>query len=96
MPVMFCSLQRTAGKRFYASFHPHAVYFDYKAVWKEGIQRQFTFHELNGIVTETHFMIRLHDDVKHEMLAVEAINVDDRDWVFACVADMVHNAVRMW
>ena len=41
-------------------------------------------------------MIRLLDDVKHEMLVVEAISVDDRDWVFACVADMVHSGVRMW
>jgi hypothetical protein len=96
MPVMFCSLQRTAGKRFSTSFHPHTVYFDHNAVWKESIQRQFTVHELNGIVTDTHIMIRLLDDVKHEMLAVEAIGVDDKDWVFACVADMVHSAVRMW
>lgn len=41
-------------------------------------------------------MIRLLDNVKHEMLAVEAINIDDRDWVFVCVADVVHGEVRMW
>jgi hypothetical protein len=29
-------------------------------------------------------------------LAVEAVNVDDKDWVFACVADIIHNEVRMW
>ena len=96
MPVIFCSLQRTAGKRFATSFHPHTVYFDYNAVWKENIQRQFTFREPNGIVTETHVMIRLLDDVKHEMLAVEAINVNDKNWVFACVADVVRSEVRMW
>jgi len=96
MPVMFCSLQRTAGKRFSTSFHPRTVYFDNNAVWKESIQRQFTFYQPNGIITDTHIMIRLLDDVKHEMLVVEAISVDDRDWVFACVADMVHSGVRMW
>jgi hypothetical protein len=41
-------------------------------------------------------MIRLLDDPKHEMLAVEAVNNHDKDWVFACVADGVHNNVRMW
>jgi hypothetical protein len=41
-------------------------------------------------------MIRLLNDVKHEMLAVEAISVDDKDWVFACVADMIRGEVRMW
>jgi hypothetical protein len=41
-------------------------------------------------------MIRLLNDVKHEMLAVEAISVDDKDWVFACVADVIHGDVRMW
>ena len=96
MHVMFCSVQRTAGKRFSTSFHPHTVYFDNNAAWKESILRQFTFHEPNGVVTETHIMIRLLDDVKHEMLSVEAINVDDKDWVFVCVAKMVHSAVRMW
>lgn len=72
------------------------MYFECNAVWKENIQRQFTFYEPNGIVTETHIMIRLLDNVKHEMLAVEAINIDDRDWVFVCVADVVHGEVRMW
>lgn len=72
------------------------MYFDHNAVWKENIQRQFTFHEPHGVFTETHIMIRLLDDPKHEMLAVEAINVDDKDWVFACVADITHNEVRMW
>jgi hypothetical protein len=41
-------------------------------------------------------MIRLLDNVKHEMLAVEAININDKDWVFVCVADVVHSEVRMW
>jgi hypothetical protein len=41
-------------------------------------------------------MIRLLDDPKHEMLAVEAVNIGDKDWVFACVADIIHNEVRMW
>jgi hypothetical protein len=96
MPVMFCSVQRTAGKSFFTSFHPHTVYFNSNAEWKENIQRQFTFREANGIFTETHIMIRLLDDVKHEMLMAEAINVDDKDWVFACVANTVLNGVRMW
>jgi hypothetical protein len=93
---MFFSVQRTAGKRFFTSFHPHTVYFDSNAVWKENIQRQYTFREPNGIVAETYIMIRLIDDVKHEMLAVEAIGANDKDWVFACVADVVHTGVRMW
>ncbi|XP_021936660.1 GPI inositol-deacylase isoform X2 [Zootermopsis nevadensis] len=88
-------LQRTAGKRFSTAFHPHNVYFDQNVVWKENLQRQFTFHEPNGVLTETHIMIRLLDDPKHEMLAVEAVNIDDKDWVFACVANAFHNEVRM-
>jgi hypothetical protein len=72
------------------------VYFDYNGYWKESIQRQFTFHEPNGVFTETYIMIRLLDDPKHEMLAVEAVNNNDKDWVFACIADAVDNNVRMW
>ncbi|PNF36371.1 GPI inositol-deacylase, partial [Cryptotermes secundus] len=88
-------IQRTAGKHFSTSFHPHDVYFDYNGFWTESIQRQFTFHEPNGVFTETYIMIRLLDDPKHEMLAVEAVNNNDRDWVFACVANDVHNNVRI-
>jgi hypothetical protein len=95
MAVMFCSVQRTAGKRFFNSFHPDTVYFNSNAAWKENLLRQFTFRKPNGIISETHIMIRLLDDVKHEMLAVEAIN-GDKDWVFACVADVVHNEGRIW
>ncbi|KAJ9584662.1 hypothetical protein L9F63_020987, partial [Diploptera punctata] len=88
-------LQRTAGKRFSLAYHTKEVYFDHNSVWKEYLQRQFTFHEPYGVHTETYIMIRLLDDPKHEMLSVEAINVKDKDWVFACVADVVHNSVRM-
>ncbi|XP_069692336.1 GPI inositol-deacylase [Periplaneta americana] len=88
-------LQRTAGKRFSTAFHPREAFFDSNAFWRENLQRQFTFHEPNGIHTETYIMIRLLDDPKHEMMAVEAVNVDDKDWVFACVADAIHNNARI-
>lgn len=33
---------------------------------------------------------------KHEMLAMESISLEARDWVFACVADLVYKDIRMW
>ncbi|PSN32852.1 hypothetical protein C0J52_10314 [Blattella germanica] len=87
--------QRTAGKRFSLAHHPREVNFDRNAVWNEYLQRQFTIHEPYGIHTETHIMIRLLDDPKHEMLSVEAINIEDKDWVFVCIASSVYNGVRI-
>lgn len=41
-------------------------------------------------------MIRLFSDPKSEVAFVEAYNVNVRDWIFVCSADVIYNSIRMW
>ncbi|XP_064071825.1 GPI inositol-deacylase isoform X2 [Vanessa tameamea] len=42
----------------------------------------------------THLMIRLVSFPQNRFVAVESVNVDDRDWIFGCNAKNVYNSYR--
>lgn len=89
-------LQRNFGKRASATIFPKDSYFDREAEWREFLRRQFSVVEPR-LGRSVFVMIRLMaSDPKHEMLAMEAVGLETRDWVFACIADVVYREVRMW
>nr|CAD7409491.1 unnamed protein product [Timema cristinae] len=88
-------MHRTASKRLTASFHPPVIPVNPRGDWREGLDRQLTVKESHGVKSPLYQMIRLLDDPKHARLVVEAINVENKDWVFACTASSVYGNVRM-
>jgi glycosylphosphatidylinositol deacylase len=85
-------LQRTAGKRFKTDLHPAKQVFDKDGDWKDILKRQFTFIHEDQLAKNTYLMIKTLDDPKHQMLTVDAVNMDLDNWVFACKASMVHQS----
>lgn len=70
--------------------------FDKGGNWVENLQRQFTVLENKGLRTNHYVMVRLLMDPKNEMAYIETYNLNVRDWIFVCSADVVYNSVRMW
>ena len=64
--------------------------------WFEYVQRQYTVMEPKGVQRPSHWMIRIVDDPKHEILAIETVNVNTRDWLFACNAHTYNHAGKVW
>lgn len=64
--------------------------------WVENIQRVFYESFKNGLDKMRVQMIRLNNLPNHQMLNVEAINVDDDDWVFGCAAVENDGRQRFW
>jgi len=87
-------IHRTAGKRFKPNLHPKNQVFDKDGDWKDILKRQYTFkHEMPGGLTKnTYLMVKTLDDIKHEMLTVDAVNMDNDNWVFGCKATIAHNS----
>lgn len=62
----------------------------------ENLQRQFTVVEKKGTKVAQFLMLRLLHDPKHEAAIFEAVNLNVKDWVYACVADVIVNDLRVW
>jgi len=89
-------LQRNFGKKVTAAFYPKTAEFSRDAEWREYLRRQFTVKE-SHLKKPVYIMVRIMpNDPKHELLTMEAIGLEKRDWVYACNADLVYKHVRMW
>lgn len=64
--------------------------------WFEDTRRVFTEKFKNGLNRTRVQMFRLNRKPNHQILNVEAVNVDIDDWVFGCAANEVDGAQRYW
>lgn len=92
---MFC-FQRSAGNKYLESVTSRFATFEKSPFWFENLQRQFTVTEAKGLKTNHYIMIRLFLNEQSEMAFIEAYNLNVKDWIYACSADVVHNSIRMW
>ena len=84
-------VQRTAGKRYHRKLHPEEFsQFDTDGDWKDIGLRQYTFKPESPLKKNTYIMIKTLDDPKHQKLTVDAVNMDNDDWIFACKSLSVH------
>ncbi len=87
-------LHRSAGKRFREDLHPPRPKFDREAEWRDINARQHTYME-KEVEKNTYLMVKTVDDPKHKRIAIDAVNMDNDNWVFVCNATSVHKGVRM-
>ncbi|XP_063230669.1 GPI inositol-deacylase isoform X2 [Bacillus rossius redtenbacheri] len=87
-------VHRTAGKRLAGASHPPVSALDVRGDWRESLLRQYSAELREGVRAPTHLMVRLLADPGHQLLAVEAAGLQDRDWLFACRASAVVNHAR--
>ncbi|XP_046960059.1 GPI inositol-deacylase [Vanessa cardui] len=71
----------------------HNVTMQGDAFWYEDNRRIYQISRPE-IERTTHLMIRLVSFPQNRFVAVEAVNVDDRDWIFGCNAKNVYNSYR--
>lgn len=64
--------------------------------WHEDSRRVFTEYFKNGLNRTRVQMFRLNREPNHQILSVEAVNVDIDDWVFGCVANEIDGVQRYW
>ncbi|KAG8230005.1 hypothetical protein J437_LFUL008446 [Ladona fulva] len=72
-------MKRTAGKRLMEAFHPKEAHFSEHGDWQEPLKRQYSFHK-ERVLKTTYIMVRLTDNPKYHMLAIEAVNLEAKDW----------------
>lgn len=86
-------IHRTGGKRFKPELHPPKQSFDINGVWKDILKRQFTYFTDDKLAQNTYLMVKTDsDDAHHEMLTIDAVNMDNDNWVFGCKATKIHNS----
>ncbi|KAK9887902.1 hypothetical protein WA026_000205 [Henosepilachna vigintioctopunctata] len=71
------------------------VNLEENAKWIEKLPRQYSVRFLNGVRDLQWYMVRLVDDVKHEMLTVVGLNLEIVDWIFACNAYIPKNTYKI-
>lgn len=99
--IQYHFLKRNGGKQYRKSIHhPYATFLE-GAEWIEPLPRQTSISgniDNNGndrLAKPKHIMIRLVDHPHHAILAVEAINHQESDWVFVCQANVIENNSRI-
>ena len=85
-------LRKSAGKKYKGDFEPN-MSFDKEAYWYDSVKRQFSFVK-EDVKEDSHLLVKILDDEKHETLTIDAVNVDNADWLFGCKALDIHNSVR--
>lgn len=65
-------------------------------VWYETLRRQFTMSYPTGSYEPIQIMMRLTDLPQLAVLHVLTVNHKNRDWLFACRADVIHKNSRLW
>ncbi|KAL0279676.1 UNVERIFIED_CONTAM: hypothetical protein PYX00_001180 [Menopon gallinae] len=88
-------LKRSAGKRFATNQHSRFVSFDKEAQWNEYTLNQFSVVHVKGVNTNSYIMIRLYNDPDYAVAFIEAYNLNIKDWIFVCSADVIHKSVRI-
>ncbi|KAF7408574.1 hypothetical protein HZH66_003111 [Vespula vulgaris] len=86
-------LHRSSGKRLY--HFKEKFNFDKNGEWIENIQRQYTWESKvnSSRKGSTYLMIRLTDPRDH--LTIETINLETKDWLFACSASNLQGYSRV-
>jgi len=67
-------------------------------LWMDLLKRQFVYKmetkKMAPEVKTTNLMIKTFDDPKHEMLTIDAVNMESDNWVFGCKATTVYKVVK--
>ena len=89
-------LDRTGGKHYLPpkEMHPKEMKFDKEGSWSDMLNRQHTFEE-ETVAKNTYVMVKVLKDPKHKYLTLDAINMDNDNWVFGCKATTVHKKTRL-
>ena len=87
-------LERKAGKRYRRDEHPETLNFDRDGFWTDVLKRQFEFSRKH-VSSNSYIMVKVLDDPKHKYLTVDAVNLENPDWVFGCKALKVYKATRI-
>ncbi|XP_041978231.1 GPI inositol-deacylase [Aricia agestis] len=72
---------------------PNTVSMVMDAFWYEDNRRVYQISRPD-IDRMTYLMIRLVKFPQNRFVAVESVNLDDKDWIFGCNANQVHNTYR--
>ena len=89
-------VKRTAGKRYKTNLHPDEMVFDKEGDWKEIKSRQLTFQSDKKLTKNTYLRVPImEEDPHHQMLSVDAINMDLDNWIFVCKETSIHNSVEL-
>ncbi|KAK9296931.1 hypothetical protein QLX08_009191 [Tetragonisca angustula] len=84
---------RASGKRLYS--YNETMQFEPSGIWIENIQRHYTWSNKN-LPKKTSFvylMIRLNG--QPDYLTIDTINLESKDWLFACTASSIQGQSRV-
>jgi len=87
---------RSGGKEYEDpdKMHPSPARFDTNGYWSDVLKRQFTFSK--GNATCNHYvMIRVNADVNSKFLTLDAVRMDNDNWVFGCKETRVYKNTRI-
>lgn len=76
--------------------HLSFVSFDKEAHWNEYILQKFSIVHNKGTNSNSYIMIRLYNDPDYAMALIETFNLNIKDWIFVCSANLIYKSVRIW
>ncbi|XP_012276189.1 GPI inositol-deacylase [Orussus abietinus] len=82
---------RYAGKKQYP--YQDKINFERGGLWVEDIRRQYTWtnKEITDTKNSVYLMVRL---ASMSFLTIETINIESKDWLFACTASSIERPLR--
>ncbi|CAL7936022.1 unnamed protein product [Xylocopa violacea] len=86
-------LHRTSGKKLYP--YKETIQFESGGEWIENVQRHYTWtnKNLSKKTSSIYLMIRLND--QPEYLTIDTVNLESKDWLFACTASSIQGQSRV-
>jgi glycosylphosphatidylinositol deacylase len=90
-------LDRSRGKRFkkpLSATAPKKQTFDKDGFWSDSLKRQFVF-ERKKVAVDSHVLIRVIDDAKHQDVVIDTLNIYADSWLFGCKATTVYKNIRL-
>ena len=87
-----CDLSAKTGQGK-TSLFAKTLKFDRDGFWSAGLKRQFVFRR-SRVTDNSHVLVRIHDDRKHRDVTIDALNLDNWDWIFGCKVTTVHKNTR--
>ena len=75
------------------------IKFERGGIWVEDIRRQYVWNgrnltDENNAKTIIYLMIRFTDFLDH--LTIQTLNIESKDWLFACSASSIEGQSRVW
>ena len=89
-------MDRRGGKKYRgAAAKTETLKFDRDGFWTDVLKPQFTFSR-QKVATNSYILIKAAtDDPKQQMLAVDAVNLENANWLFGCKETSVHKNSRV-